>query len=112
MHQETWSKAEKACARHAFDQAYACEMQALKNALQERVQVLDTPEDIWELHDFLSQKRQEIDEKYDYRYSQLIVVFARLISEGVLEEEKLSRLAPEKRLAIHRLVHGWDELSA
>jgi len=55
-----------------------------------------SPEDIWHLHDFLSEKRTEIDEKYDYRYSVLIFVFARLVKEGWLEESDLNGLHEDK----------------
>ncbi len=41
-------------------------------------------------------KRNEIDEKYDYRYSVLILVFARLIKDGWLSFEDLEGLAEEK----------------
>ena len=36
------------------------------------------------------------DEKYDYRYSVLILTFARLLREGWLQEAELSGLGPEK----------------
>jgi hypothetical protein len=36
-------------------------------------------DDIWGLHDFLTEKRNEVDEKYDYRFSVLDFVFSRLI---------------------------------
>lgn len=107
MHDLTWSKAEKACARQAFDHAYAREMQAIQETLQERVQQAVTPGDIWAVHDFLSEKRKEIDEKYNYRYSRIIFVFARLIGEGFLDEADLSGLDSEKQLIIQKLVHGW-----
>ncbi|WP_308163289.1 hypothetical protein [Bradyrhizobium sp. SRL28] len=43
------------------------------------------------------QQRREIDETFDYRYSQLPLVFARLIREGHLDESLLSGLSEEKR---------------
>lgn len=107
MHDFTWSKAEKACARQAFDRAYMREMQMIQETLQERVQQAVTPRDIWAVHDFLSEKRKEIDEKYNYRYSRIIFVFARLIGEGFLDEADLSGLDSEKQLIIQKLVHGW-----
>ena len=105
MHDFTWSKAEKTCARQAFDRAYAREMQAIKETLQQRVQQAVTPRDIWAVHDFLSEKRKEIDDKYNYRYSQLIFVFGRLLGEGFLNEEELSGLDPEKQSAIQNAAH-------
>jgi hypothetical protein len=52
--------------------------------------------DLWHLHDFLSEKCVEIDEKYDYRYSVLIFVFARLMKEGWLKASDLDGLHEEK----------------
>lgn len=37
-----------------------------------------------------SQQRRETDRKYDYRYSVLIEVFARLLSKGWLSQANLS----------------------
>jgi len=53
-------------------------------------------DDIWELHDFLTEKRKEIDEKYDYRYSVLILVFGRLLREGWIELDNLEGLDEDK----------------
>ncbi len=55
------------------------------------------------MHDSLTDKRREIDEKYDYRYSQLIMVFARLIHQGWLSLEELEGLH-EGKLAKIRLI--------
>ncbi len=38
--------------------------------------------EVWQVHDFLSEKRDEVDRKYDYRYSVLISMFGRLLHEG------------------------------
>jgi hypothetical protein len=38
--------------------------------------------DLWDLEHYLTQRRKEIDRKYDYRYSQLTHVFGRLLHEG------------------------------
>jgi len=64
-----WSKKEKAAARQAFDKAYERETIKLANEVKEMANTIKTPEDIWDLHDFLTEKRNEVDEKYDYRYS-------------------------------------------
>lgn len=96
MQDETWSKREKAVARRAFEQAYAREISALAEEVRRRAEKITEPSDIWTLHDFLSRERRATDEKYDYRYSVLIVVFARLIREGWLSEEELEGLGEDK----------------
>ena len=60
---------------------------------------------VWEIEAYLARTRRDIDTKYDYRYSQLIWVFARLISEGWLNEDDLAGLAPAKVAAL-RTVRG------
>ena len=95
-----WSKTEKEIARQAFGRAYERECKELSNKVKEMANTAKTPEDIWELHEFLTEKRKEIDEKYDYRYSVLILVFGRLLREGWiglddlegLDEDKISKI--------------------
>ena len=62
------------------------------------------PRDIWRIHDYLSSQRREVDSKYDYRYSVLLPVFARLIQEKWITEEDLSGLEEEKLQAIRRII--------
>lgn len=68
---------------------------------------IESPGDIWGLHDFLTQERRQIDDKYDYRYSRLILVFARLMSEGWLKKEDLDGLKEDK---ISRIVNAANLL--
>ncbi len=91
-----WSKTEKKIAQAAFDQAYQREIAALIQQVREGAGTIASLEDLWQLHDFLSARRHEIDGKYDYRYSVLIFVFSRLIREGWLQVEELTGLAPDK----------------
>lgn len=91
-----WSKSEKTIARKAFDQAVEKEHAMLASRIQTMAQKLDDRDNIWTLHDFLSKKRREIDQKYDYRYSVLLFVFARLMREGWIEAADLQGLSEEK----------------
>jgi hypothetical protein len=52
--------------------------------------------DLWDLEHYLTQRRKEIDRKYDYRYSQLTQVFGRLLHEKRLHEEELRGLREDK----------------
>lgn len=98
-----WSSDEKKVARKAFDNAYQREMDDIKSLLLNKVSQIKTNADIWAIEDFLSEKRKIIDSKYDYRYSQLISVFGRLLSEGYLNEEDISELSEKKRDLIKKL---------
>ena len=44
------------------------------------------------IRDYLNEKAREVDHKYDFRYSVLIGVFARLMAEGWLTPEDLADL--------------------
>ena len=98
-----WSSDEKKVARKAFDNAYQREMDEIKSLLLNKVSQIKTNSDIWAIEDFLFEKRKFIDSKYDYRYSQLFMVFGRLLSEGYLNEEDISELSEEKRDLIKKL---------
>ncbi|MBW1700216.1 MAG: hypothetical protein JRH18_22525 [Deltaproteobacteria bacterium] len=82
MHDLKWSKTEKKIARAAFEKAYQSECLDIIKKIRTKVKEISEPDNIWRFHDFLTEKRDEIDERYDYRYSKLILVFARLINEG------------------------------
>ena len=56
--------------------------------------------DLWDLEHYLTQRRKEIDRKYDYRYSQLDLVFGRLLREKWISEEDLWGLGEDKLRAI------------
>lgn len=98
-----WSKSEKTIARKAFDRAVDKEHAMLASRIRTMAQELDDADGIWTLHDFLSKKRREIDEKYDYRYSVLLFVFARLIGEGLIETADLQGLSEDKMQIIRHL---------
>lgn len=91
-----WSKTEKEVARQAFGRAYERECKELSNKVKEMANTAKTPEDIWELHEFLTEKRKELDEKYDYRYSGLVLVFGRLLREGWIGLDDLEGLDEDK----------------
>jgi hypothetical protein len=55
------------------------------------------------LEHYLTERRKEIDRKYDYRYSQLTHVFGRLLYEGRVSEEELSGLREDKLKPIRAL---------
>jgi Photoprotection regulator fluorescence recovery protein len=56
--------------------------------------------DLWDLEHYLTQRRKEIDRKYDYRYSQLTQVFGRLLHENRLREDELRGLRGDKLKSI------------
>lgn len=98
-----WSQGEKKIARAAFDKAYLNEMSEIRSQLEKRCRHLDDFEQIWSIHDYLTDKREEIDEKYDYRYSKLMIVFAKLLGEGFIKEEDLKGFSEDKLEALRSI---------
>jgi Photoprotection regulator fluorescence recovery protein len=104
-----WSDSEKKIAKRAFDAALSRELASLLANTKSSALHATTPDDIWALHDLLSEKRKEIDHKYDYRYSQLIYVFARLLREKWIMESDLEGLREDKLMAILQLAEILSE---
>ena len=100
MSSEHWSKSEKAIANRAFTLALERECKGLIEKVRRRASSIADVEDVWKLNDYLTRQRRAIDEKYDYRYSVLIFVFARLIHEGWLTEDELDGLDDDKMTQI------------
>jgi len=109
MENLAWSKKEKQITRQAFNKAYEKETKYLYNRTKEMVSTSKSPEDIWELHDFLTEKRKEVDNKYDYRYSVLIFALGRLISEGWITKDDLKGLGQEKINKIEQVAKFYRE---
>ena len=95
-----WSKSEIAIARKTFDRALRQELNEVMQEAKRRTSQIKEPDDLWDLESFLTQRRKEINRKYDYRYSQLTEVFARLLHEGRVGERELNRLAEDKLKSI------------
>lgn len=91
-----WTDTEKKIARIAFDRAYKREIEALLKQVREEASKLVELGELWQLHDFLSAKRHEVEGKYDYQYSALLFVFAELVKEGWLYLSELEGLDKDK----------------
>ncbi len=98
-----WSKTEKEVAQQAFKRAYEREINTLIKEVCEQASAIAELDHVWQLHNFLSARRHEIDGKYDYRYSVLIFVFARLVKEGWLHLDELKGLNTDKLTKIAAL---------
>ncbi len=98
-----WSKSEKAIARRAFDAALRRELHDLMQEAKEIAGQIKQPSDLWDLQEYLSQRRKEIDHKYDYRYSHLTQVFGRLLYETRVSEEELRWFSQDKLKTIRSL---------
>ena len=108
----TWSKSEKAIARTAFDAALKRELQDVMHTTKQMANQVKEAADVWELEHYLTERRKEINRKYDYRYSQLRHVFGRLLYEGRVSEEELRGLQEDKLKSIRSLAKFLAEDAA
>ena len=91
-----WSDAEKKIARRVFDQALREELDEVVRKVKEMARDIKEPSDLWKIEEYLARRRKAIDAEYDYRYSQLPIVFGQLVSRGRIRVEDLQGLDEEK----------------
>ena len=108
----TWSKSEKTIARTAFGAALKRELHELMQETKQRANRIKETADMWDLEHYLTERRKEIDRKYDYRYSQLTQVFGRLLYEGRVSEEELRGLRDDKLKSIRSLAEFLAKYAA
>ena len=99
-----WSESEKRLSRRVYDAALEAELAEVMAEFKSRATAVRMPEEMWALEGYLAQRRREIDGKYDYRYSQLLFVFGRLVREGRVKIEQLEGFSEEKLFYIERIV--------
>lgn len=92
----TWTQAEKKIARRAFEKAFELQCAAITAETKRMIASAADPSDIWRVHEYRSEQRRTADQIYDYRYSVLLEVFARLLRDGWLTEADLAGLRKEK----------------
>lgn len=100
QNESIWSRSEKAIARTAFDAALGRELHEVIREARRMANEIRKSSDLWNLEHHLTQRRKEIDGKYDFRGSRLTDVLGRLLYENRLGEEDLCGLREEKMKAI------------
>ena len=103
QNQSTCSKSKKAIGRTAFDAALERGTHQVMEEAKQKANQIKEPADLWDLEHYLTERRKEIDRKYDYRYSQLTHVFGRLMYEGRVSEKDLRGLGDDKLKSIRSL---------
>ena len=91
-----WSRSEKAIARKAFDAALKRELHEVVQETKQIASQIKKPSELWDLERYLTERRKDIDRKYDSRGSRLKDVLGRLLYENRLSEEDLRGLQEEK----------------
>jgi hypothetical protein len=92
----TWSRAEKAVARRAYDAALERELREVMEGARQRASQIRQPSDVWGLERYLTQRRKEIDRKYQFRASHLTQVLGELMHEKRISERELRGLHEDK----------------
>jgi hypothetical protein len=98
MDQLRWSDAEKKIARRVFEKALQQELDELIHKVKEMARDIKEPTDLWKLEGYLTRRRKAIDSTYDYRYSQLPLVFGQLARKGQIRLEDLQGLGLDYHL--------------
>jgi hypothetical protein len=107
-----WSRSEKTVARIAFDAALGRELHEVIQQAKKMAGKIQQSSDLWDLEHYLTQRRKEIDRKYDYRYSQLTQVFGKLLYEKRLREEELRGLQEDKLNSIRSVAQFLAKYAA
>lgn len=91
-----WSQKEKDIARRAFDRTLHRELEATIREAKQMAEKIKESSELWELEQHLTKRRKEIDAKYEYKYSVLLLVLADLVREGRISLDELDGLAEDK----------------
>jgi len=68
--------------------------------------------DLWQLERHLTQRRKEIDRKYEFRFSRLTDVLGRLLYENRLNEEDVRGLGEDKMQSIRSFANFLRDSAA
>jgi hypothetical protein len=85
---QSWSRSEKTAARQAYDAALKRELQEVMQEARRMASKINRPTDVWDLEQYLTERREEIDRKYVFRPSELTRVFGRLLHENRITERR------------------------
>ena len=108
----TWSRSEKAIARRVFDAALKRELQEVMQKTKQMANQINQPSDLWDLERYLTQRRKDINSKYDFRSSRLTSVLGRLLCERRVNEDELRSLREDKVEAIRSCAKFLSEDAA
>lgn len=98
-----WSQSEKRLSRAVFERAVEAELVELIIEFKRRAADVNAPEEMWSLRKYLEQTERDFEAKYDFRYSQLLFAFGRLVREGRITMEQLHGLSEDKLEYIQRI---------
>jgi hypothetical protein len=98
-----WSTQETEIAKAALQTAHQREVITLVEMVRDQMVNIQDINDLWQLHDFLSARRFDLDGKYDDRESEILFVLSKLLKEGWIAMDDLAGLAATKLSKISAL---------
>lgn len=98
-----WTPREQAIAREAFERAQGRAVNALISKVQGHASGLGSVDALWQLHDFLSTQRHDMEGRFDFRLEGLLFVFASFVKDGLLAVDELEGLEGEKLAKIRAM---------
>ena len=104
-----WSASEKKVARSAYDAALDAAIAKVMAEFKRRASSAASASDMWAIEDYLREARKELHDMFDYRYSQLPLVFGWAIREGYMSEQCLAGLSEDKLKVIRSIAAPWEE---
>ncbi|MFM7237672.1 MAG: hypothetical protein ACKOYK_13075 [Cyanobium sp.] len=91
-----WTPQEQDIAREAFETAHGRAVNSLISKVQHHAAGVCTVESLWQLHDFLSTQRHDMEGRFDFRLDGILFVFASFVKDGLLAFDDLDGLEADK----------------
>ncbi|MFN9628695.1 MAG: hypothetical protein ACK59A_00470 [Cyanobacteriota bacterium] len=91
-----WTPQEQAIAREAFDRAHDRAVTDLIAKVKGHASGVGSVDGLWQLHDFLSTQRHDMEGRFDFRLEGILFVFASFVKDGLLAVDELDGLEPDK----------------
>jgi hypothetical protein len=91
-----WTPQEQAIAREAFETAHGRAISTLISKVKHHASGVSSVDSLWQLHDFLSTQRFDMEGRFDFRLEGILFVFASFVKDGLLDLEDLHGLEAEK----------------
>ena len=96
MNDFKWKDSEKKIANRAFEKARTAELDEVVQSFKADAAKIKDADQLWTLIDTMKDRRNQFEHKYDYRYSIILSVLARLFSEQRISAADLAGLDEDK----------------
>ena len=87
-----WTSEEEAVARQAFDLGKQRSIVTLIDNLKDLSTKLDTPESVWQFHDYLSTERYQYEGRIEFDFSNILFTLADMIKQKLINYDELNGL--------------------